>query len=548
MGRQIALLGDAELDEGAVWEAIADPWVARLGEVLWVVDLNRQSLDRVVPDIAFGRLAGMFEAAGWQVLTVKYGRRLGELFERPGGAELRKRIDEMPNEEYQRLLRAPAEDLRERLPGRSRKLARLVAELEDADLRAGFRDLGGHDLGQPDRRLPGGGARSPDGPVRLHDQGLVAADRGAPGEPLGAADRRPVRGARGASSARTRTSPWAPFEPGSPEDELCSAAAAALAREEPAPRPPPAVPASLGRAAPRQRVDPAGLRPLLRGPRARGARGGRAGGDGESRRGVVDQPRRLDQQGGDLVGGRPQGLVRGRHPDARALARDHGRPAHRARHRRDEPGGPARRARRHLEPLRPAAAADRHHLRPVRGARARALGVRDVRGRAVDPDRHAERRLARAGGRRPPVDRHALDRHRPAGLHRLGARLRAGPRVDAAPRPRRGSAGRAASPPTSGSRPGRSTSRSPPAHASRCSPAAMRCAAPGSGPGSRWWAWARCCRRCWRLPTCSATTSTCSASRAPISCSAPSVPAPASASTPTACSASCCRPIAPHRS
>src|SRR5829696_10150529 len=61
-GRQIALLGDAELDEGAVWEAIADPWVARLGEVLWVVDLNRQSLDRVVPDIAFGRLAGMFEA------------------------------------------------------------------------------------------------------------------------------------------------------------------------------------------------------------------------------------------------------------------------------------------------------------------------------------------------------------------------------------------------------------------------------------------------------------------------------------------------------
>ena len=66
-GRQIALLGDAELDEGAVWEAIADPSVAKLGEVLWVVDLNRQSLDRVVPDIAVrpagrdvrgGRLAG----------------------------------------------------------------------------------------------------------------------------------------------------------------------------------------------------------------------------------------------------------------------------------------------------------------------------------------------------------------------------------------------------------------------------------------------------------------------------------------------------------
>ena len=74
-GRQIALLGDAELDEGAVWEAIADPMVAQLGEVLWVVDLNRQSLDRVVPDIAAGRLASMFEAAGWHCVMVKYGAR-----------------------------------------------------------------------------------------------------------------------------------------------------------------------------------------------------------------------------------------------------------------------------------------------------------------------------------------------------------------------------------------------------------------------------------------------------------------------------------------
>src|ERR1700750_2368748 len=79
-GRQIALLGDAELDEGAVWEGIVDPMVAQLGEVLWVVDLNRQSLDRVVPDIAAGRLVGMFEAAGWDTETAKYGRRLRALF------------------------------------------------------------------------------------------------------------------------------------------------------------------------------------------------------------------------------------------------------------------------------------------------------------------------------------------------------------------------------------------------------------------------------------------------------------------------------------
>src|ERR1700678_363072 len=105
-GRAVALLGDAELDEGAIWEALVDPVVPHLGEVLWIVDLNRQSLDRIVPNIAAGRLGGMFEAAGWQTITVKYGRWLRELFEREGGGALRRRIDQMPNEEYQRLLRS----------------------------------------------------------------------------------------------------------------------------------------------------------------------------------------------------------------------------------------------------------------------------------------------------------------------------------------------------------------------------------------------------------------------------------------------------------
>src|SRR5215210_9140099 len=108
-GRQVSLVGDAELDEGAVWEAIVDPVVPHLGEVLWIVDLNRQSLDRVVPDIAAGRLAAMFEAAGWHCVMVKYGPKLA------AQPALRDRIDAMPNEEYQRLLRADAAELRRRL-------------------------------------------------------------------------------------------------------------------------------------------------------------------------------------------------------------------------------------------------------------------------------------------------------------------------------------------------------------------------------------------------------------------------------------------------
>ncbi|WP_047469446.1 transketolase-like TK C-terminal-containing protein [Streptomyces sp. M10] len=149
-GRQYALLGDAELDEGACWEAVQDPMVAGLGEVVWIVDLNRQSLDRVVPALSAERLAGMFEAAGWQVLTLKYGEQLTELFSRPGGEALRTRLDTMGNPEYQRLLRCTPAELRERLPGTGstrEPLERLIATLDDDALHSAVRNLGGHDLG-----------------------------------------------------------------------------------------------------------------------------------------------------------------------------------------------------------------------------------------------------------------------------------------------------------------------------------------------------------------------------------------------------------------
>jgi pyruvate dehydrogenase E1 component len=247
MGRQIALVGDAELDEGAIWEAVADPWVAHLGEVLWVVDLNRQSLDRVVPDIAFGRLAGMFDAAGWQVITVKYGRRLESLFERDGGAELRERIDSMPNEEYQRLMRAPAAELRERLPeGAGAALAGLVAELADDELRAGFRDLGGHDLG---RLIDAYREAVSDRPTVIFAYTIKGWSLPIEGHPENHSALLTVEQFEGLAEwlGADAAAPWATFDVGSPEGELCAAAATALARDEPEPRRPPAVPGELSR-------------------------------------------------------------------------------------------------------------------------------------------------------------------------------------------------------------------------------------------------------------------------------------------------------------
>jgi pyruvate dehydrogenase E1 component len=247
MGRQIALVGDAELDEGAIWEAIADPSVAKLGEVVWVIDLNRQSLDRVVPDIAFDRWAHMFGAAGWQTITVKYGRRLDELFERPGGPELRKRIDGMPNEEYQRLLRAEPEELRERLPGRGRKLAKLVAELDDGELRAALRDLGGHDPAKLIEAYRGIDHDRPTVIFAYTIKGWGLPIEGHPENHSALLTREQMLELAQALDADA-DEPWAAFDPGSPEGELCAAAAAALARDDPEPVAPPPVPAELGRA------------------------------------------------------------------------------------------------------------------------------------------------------------------------------------------------------------------------------------------------------------------------------------------------------------
>lgn len=145
--RFVALLGDAELDEGNIWEAVADPATAGLGSVMWVVDLNRQSLDRVVPGVRIHQWHRQFEAAGWHVVEVKHGRRLADAVARPGGEHLRAWIDAMPNEQYQSLFGLDGAAARERfLDGAPREVAQLVADVPDDELQALVTDLGGHDL------------------------------------------------------------------------------------------------------------------------------------------------------------------------------------------------------------------------------------------------------------------------------------------------------------------------------------------------------------------------------------------------------------------
>ena len=145
--RFYALLGDAELDEGNIWEAIADPATEGLGNVTWVVDFNRQSLDRVVPGIRAQQWQAQFAAAGWHVVEVKYGRRLEAKFGEPGGESLRAWIDAMPNEQYQSLFGLAGPALRERFTeGAPPELADFVRDISDEDLYPLVTDLGGHDV------------------------------------------------------------------------------------------------------------------------------------------------------------------------------------------------------------------------------------------------------------------------------------------------------------------------------------------------------------------------------------------------------------------
>src|SRR4051812_24786063 len=201
--------------------------------------------------MAYGRLHGMFEAAGWQVLTVKYGRRLQALFEQPGGSALRRRIDTMTNEEYQRLIRLDAAALRERLPGEGqgrRELARLAAELEDAELRHAVRGLGGHDLGALLDAYRAADAAA-DRPTVIFAYTIKGWSLPIEGHPSNHStlltDEQLVELAPRLGSDAAE--PWATFTPGTAEAELCAAAAARLERPERRLQEPPAAPADLGR-------------------------------------------------------------------------------------------------------------------------------------------------------------------------------------------------------------------------------------------------------------------------------------------------------------
>ena len=148
-GRHIAIVGDAELDEGNIYEALLEGWKHDIRNVWWIVDYNRQSLDSVVQDRLFGRIEGLFRDMGWNVVTLKYGRMLEAAFAREGGEALRGWIDDCPNSLYSALTFQGGAAWRNALLaelGREPGVRAIIDPLSDDELAALMTNLGGHDV------------------------------------------------------------------------------------------------------------------------------------------------------------------------------------------------------------------------------------------------------------------------------------------------------------------------------------------------------------------------------------------------------------------
>ena len=149
-GRMVALMGDAELDEGNIYECLIEAYKHDTRNCWWIIDYNRQSLDATTADRMFRRFDDIFETCGWRVATLKYGRLQKAAFARPGGQRLREWIDACSNVDYAALTYQGGAGWRARLladfQGDAAATA-LVGDLDDAALAALMTNLGGHDLG-----------------------------------------------------------------------------------------------------------------------------------------------------------------------------------------------------------------------------------------------------------------------------------------------------------------------------------------------------------------------------------------------------------------
>ena len=184
-GRMIALVGDAELDEGNIFEAVLEGWKQGLRNCWWIIDYNRQSLDAIVREGLWERYEGLFQNFGWDVVIVKYGSLQQAAFREPGGEALRQWIDRCPNQLYSALVFQGGAAWRKRLLddiGDQDAVTKLIGSRSDEELARLMNNLGGHDLPLLIDVFREDRPRSPDLLHLLYGQGLWPAVRRAQGQ------------------------------------------------------------------------------------------------------------------------------------------------------------------------------------------------------------------------------------------------------------------------------------------------------------------------------------------------------------------------------
>ncbi|MBV1900379.1 MAG: hypothetical protein KUG56_01775 [Kordiimonadaceae bacterium] len=148
-GRMIALAGDAEFDEGNIFEGILEGWKHDVKNLWWVIDYNRHSLDGVVDDALFERISGVFDSMGWQVTPIKYGKKLLAAQEGPAGEAILNWIDRCPNQLYSALTYESGNEWRSHLAldlAGTQGIKEFLDSHDDKALAGVMTNLGGHDI------------------------------------------------------------------------------------------------------------------------------------------------------------------------------------------------------------------------------------------------------------------------------------------------------------------------------------------------------------------------------------------------------------------
>ncbi len=150
-----AVCGDSEFREGSLFEAIPDFAEREIGNLTWILDYNRQSLDghritnrEIMDGTDADRVERTLTANGWEVIQVRHGHIRQKLFKDPGGDAFKKFIeDELEDFEFQALLLV--QDMKALKKGLTKErpaLKKFLENVDDKELYEGLRDLGGHDI------------------------------------------------------------------------------------------------------------------------------------------------------------------------------------------------------------------------------------------------------------------------------------------------------------------------------------------------------------------------------------------------------------------